>query len=555
MMRSVIYTRFSSDRQREASIEDQARNCRRRIDSEGWQLVEHFKDEAISGATAARPGYQAMLKAAAAREFDVLLMDDLSRLSRDSVEQEQTIRSLEYRGLRLIAVSDGYDSSSKARKLHRGFKGLMNEAFLDDLREKTHRGLEGQALKAYWAGGRPYGYRLIRIKDPTRLDAHGEPLAIGTRLEIDPDTIPVVLEIFQRFADGWSPRAIADELNRRGVPSPGSTWRNRRVRRTCGWMGSAIKPILRNSLYRGMYVWNRSAWGRDPDTGRRRVVARPKSEWVRSELPELRIVSEELWQCVKARDAAAERAGANIRQGIRRTGHQPGRQPAYLFSSLLRCGLCNAAMVIVGGQGKWKSYGCSTRKEGGAHACTNSLTAKLPIVEARLLRRIKEDLLSDELVAEVEGRYAKARAQRPKERSADERIAQLQSEVKNLTDAIASGALRSSKALAQRLSDAEEELERLTSARANEPKVVKLPMALGERYRRLVGSLESELGRDVHKARTALRQIVGDQIPVLPHESGKHLVAKIGLDTEALMASGDPESFVVAGARYTMSRT
>jgi hypothetical protein len=59
----------------------------------------------------------------------------------------------------------------------------------------------------------------------------------------------------------------------------------------------------------------------------------------------------------------------------------------------------------------------------------------------------------------------------------------------------------------------------------------------------------------VHKARTALRQIAGNEIPVVPHESGKHLVAKIGLDTEALMASGASEIFVIAGARYAISRT
>ena len=55
--------------------------------------------------------------------------------------------------LRIVATSDGYDSTSKARKVHRGFKGLMNEIFLDDLRERVHRGLAGQVIKQYWTGG------------------------------------------------------------------------------------------------------------------------------------------------------------------------------------------------------------------------------------------------------------------------------------------------------------------------------------------------------------------------------------------------------------------
>jgi site-specific DNA recombinase len=551
-MKAAIYTRFSSDRQREASSEDQARNCRRRIEAEGWTLVEHFKDEAITGSTSARPGYQKLLKAAERREFAVLLVDDLSRLSRDQVESERVIRRLEFGGVRIIGVSDGYDSQSKSRKIQRGVRGMMNELYLDDLKEKTHRGLEGQALKQFWAGGRPYGYKLVRIKDGTRLDAYGEPLALGTRLEIDPETDTIVNEIFRRYADGWSPRAIADELNRRGIPSPGSTWRNRTVRRISGWLGSAVKAILGNELYVGEYVWNKTAWVKDPDTGNRRVLKRPKSEWVRSRLPELQIVPDEIWQRVQARHVAAAAAGGNIREGIKRAGHRAGRNPAYLFSSLLKCGLCGANLCIIGGQGIWKSYGCATRKEGGPHACSNALTVRLSIVEDRLLAPIKNDLLSEDVIAEFRRRVAKAIAAKPAEKSNDARIAQLRAEVSNLTDAIAGGVLRTSKALADRLAAGEAELERLICEKpARKAQIVNMPAQLVDRYRRLVAGLEVELSRDVHRARTMLRQLVGSEIPVVPHESGKHLVARIGLDLAQLVqASGSSEIFMVAGAGF-----
>lgn len=148
-MKAAIYVRYSCENQRAASIEDQARNCRRRADVEGWDVVGEFADAAMSGSDSNRPQYQAMIATAMRREFDVLLLDDLSRLTRDSVEQEQTIRRLEFHGLRIVATSDGYDSLSRARKVHRGVKGLMNEIFLDDLRDKTHRGLSGQAQKGY----------------------------------------------------------------------------------------------------------------------------------------------------------------------------------------------------------------------------------------------------------------------------------------------------------------------------------------------------------------------------------------------------------------------
>src|ERR1700730_1714103 len=127
-MKAALYARFSTDLQRAASIEDQFRNCRKRAELEGWKIVATFADAAMSGSDANRPRYRAMLEAAARHEFDVLIVDDLSRLTRDSVECERAIRRLEFSGVRIVATS-------KARKVHRGFKGLMNEIFLDNLRE------------------------------------------------------------------------------------------------------------------------------------------------------------------------------------------------------------------------------------------------------------------------------------------------------------------------------------------------------------------------------------------------------------------------------------
>jgi site-specific DNA recombinase len=79
-------------------------------------------------------------------------------------------------------------------------------------------------------------------------------------------------------------------------------------------------------------------------------------EQVRSDMPELRIVPDELWKRVQARHARAEATGKNVRLGIKRSGHRAGRGPAYLFSSILKCGLCNAPMTIAGGSGKFKCY-------------------------------------------------------------------------------------------------------------------------------------------------------------------------------------------------------
>jgi len=87
-MKAALYGRYSSEGQREASIEDQFRNCERRAEHEGWTITARYHDKGISGSRdeKGRPGYCAMLSAAKGRQFDVLLVDDLSRLTRDEGE-------------------------------------------------------------------------------------------------------------------------------------------------------------------------------------------------------------------------------------------------------------------------------------------------------------------------------------------------------------------------------------------------------------------------------------------------------------------------------------
>src|SRR5262245_61930316 len=110
LMRAVIYARFSTDKQSDNSIEDQTRNCARYAERCGMTILTRFEDKAISGASKDRPGFEAMRSAGNRGEFDVLLVDDLSRLSRDDVEMKQVIRRFKFRRIRIIGVSDGYDS-------------------------------------------------------------------------------------------------------------------------------------------------------------------------------------------------------------------------------------------------------------------------------------------------------------------------------------------------------------------------------------------------------------------------------------------------------------
>ena len=148
-VRAAIAVRYSSDKPSETSLIDQERNCRRYIEAQGWVVAEHWvcKDAAKSGASVAgREGFLRLMEGArrSPRPFDVVVVDDLSRLTREADRTIAVFKELGSRGIRLIGVSDGYDSSRRGAKLEAGMRGLMNESYLDDLAEKTRRGLEGQ---------------------------------------------------------------------------------------------------------------------------------------------------------------------------------------------------------------------------------------------------------------------------------------------------------------------------------------------------------------------------------------------------------------------------
>ena len=509
-MKAAIYARYSSDMQRTASIEDQSRNCRKRADAEGWTISATFADAAISGSDNNRPQYQAMLAAAERSEFEVLLLDDLSRLARDSVEQERIIRRLEFKGLRIIATSDGYDSESKARKVHRGFKGLMNEIFLDDLREKTHRGIAGQHIKRFWTGGRPYGYRLRQILDPIERDPFGQPKRIGSQLELHPEQAEIVLEMFERYADGEPPRGIAADLNSRGIPSPGSSWR-RRVRRCHGWMGSAVYTILVNDLYTGHVKWNQHRYERDPDSKMHKCRKRPKSEWLTYRDESLRIVSDELWErCV-----------------LRRTPNPAvklkcGGRPKFLLSGILKCGVCGASYVMK----NQRSYGCAGYVEG--RNCANRVDIRRDWVETALLMPVYNDVLEpnrvERMAKELQAAYLKSQRsdqakaeQAPAEMQAiDERIERLRVRLRNGDPDLAPDELEAA------LSKAEEKRRVLLNGPSvtNGARVIAmLPSAAADFREQIKHGLAGDKGASL-KARVVLRQYFGGQIKMIPEEDG-----------------------------------
>ena len=399
MTRAAVYARYSSDNQRDASIEDQVRQCRARIDREDWTLTQVYSDAAISGATVLRPGYQKLLEDSRNGAFDVVVAEALDRLSRDQEDIAGLYKQLTFAGVRLITLSEG-----EVNELHVGLKGTMNALYLKDLADKTRRGLEGRVRLGRSGGGLCYGYEVIRDRD-----GRGSPDRGGRR--IIEDEARIIRRIFEAFAAGKSPRAIAVALNKEGIRGPrGRSWGPSTIygnwRRGTG--------ILNNELYVGRLVWNRQRFVKDPQTGKRIAKPNPESEWITQDVPELRVVRDELWLQVKERQAATRKLLVEDRNGIR---SERARRPTYLLSGLLKCGDCGGGVSKISAQ----HYGCSNARNRGT--CENRLTIRRDVLEEIVLVGLKKRLMHPDLVKEFIaeyhrelnrlGRRRKARGARP----------------------------------------------------------------------------------------------------------------------------------------------
>jgi len=407
-------------------------------------------------------------------------------------------------------------------------RGTFNQQQLREIARETHRGLAGQISRGYHAGGISYGYR----SEIAGVDGAGEP--IGHRLVIEPEAAKWVRWIFAEYADGASLRAIAGELNRRRIPAPrGGTWA------ISALYGSPAKGsgVINNEIYIGRYIWNRSKWIKDPDTGRRQRVDRPREEWTVKELPELRVVDGATWQRVRAR---------MDRGGLRGGGRGKGARPRTLFGGLLTCGKCGGAVVAVSAY----NYGCAAHKDRGPTVCTG-LHASRKVVDARLLAAVREELLAPEAVLELQRHVAEILANRQRGGAADghaarARLAELEREIGNLVDAVAaagwSGAIRN------RLQGAEEERTRLqASVVARKPAKGQITGVVG-RYKALLINLQTTLAGEPERARAALQDLLGD-IRLVPE--GDKLYAEVETHHQRLlMAAGGVILDGVAGAGF-----
>jgi len=208
MTRAAIYARYSSDLQKESSIEDQIAICIKRTEAEGWELVNTFSDSASSGTTMDRPGLSELMQAAKHGDVDVVVAESLDRLSRDQEDIAGLYKRLTAWQVEVITLSEGLIS-----ELQVGLKGTMNALFLKDLGAKALRGQLGKARAGLAAGGIPYGYRAVKEIGPD-----GE-IIRGKRQIVDEEAA-IVRRIFEEYSAGRSAVAIAKGLNTGCIPSP-----------------------------------------------------------------------------------------------------------------------------------------------------------------------------------------------------------------------------------------------------------------------------------------------------------------------------------------------
>lgn len=348
-MKAVIYARYSSDNQREESIEGQLRECKEYAQRNGILVLQSYIDRALSAKTDNRPEFQRMIRDSAKGLFDTVLVWKLDRFARNRYDSAHYKSQLRKNGVKVVSATESIADGPEGIILESMLEG-MAEYYSAELAQKVNRGMRENALKARSNGGTiPLGYRLD--------EEH--------RLKIDPLTAPVVREVFQRYADGENLRTIIRSLNERGI----------RTSRNYPFRHSSFNTMLKNRKYIGEYHY--------------------KDVVIPDAVPP--IISKELFERVQER--------------MKKNQHAPARAKAeeeYLLTTKLFCGHCGRLMIGESGKGRngtiHRYYKCAGAKRRlGCHkkAVKKDWIERVAVLYA-IQRVFQDDLIAqiaDELVA------------------------------------------------------------------------------------------------------------------------------------------------------------
>ena len=346
-MTAVIYARYSTDSQREESIEGQIRECTAYAEKNGFTVVKHYIDRAVSAKTDNRPQFQQMIKDSERGIFDVIIVWKLDRFARNRYDSARYKTQLKRNGVKLVSATEVISAGPEGIILESVLEGYA-EYYSADLSEKVVRGMTENALKGIYNGGTiPFGYMI----DETR---HYQP---------DPLLAPYVEQTFQKYADGATMTDLRDWLKAHNIKNSMG-----------GEMSyNTIQRMLSNRRYIGEL--------------RLRDVVQPNA------IPAL--VSEDLFNKVQEKLAKNKKAPARHKA-----------EESYLLTTKLYCGKCGALMFGESGvshTGKmYTYYKCATAKK--HKGCKKKTVRKQwleDLVVNQTMQLVKDDAAMESIIAKV----------------------------------------------------------------------------------------------------------------------------------------------------------
>lgn len=437
-MIASIYARKSTDQalaDEQKSVARQIAHGREYAERRGWIVRDDlvFVDDGISGAEFAnRPGFLRLMNALKPKPlFQVLIMSEESRLGREAIETAYALKQLVQAGVRVFFYLE-----DRERRLDSPTDKIMLSltTFADEL-ERTRASQRStdkaisQARAGHVTGGRVFGYDNVEIRG-----AGGERSHVERR--INETEAAVVRRIFEMSATGNGYTRIAKTLNDERAPCP-----RPQLGRPAGWAPITIKEILDRPIYRGEIVWNRT---RKRDRwGQHRQAPRPTADWMRREAPELRIVSEALWQATHQRlrgIRATLKKATRSKQGARARDVES----QYLLAGFARCGTCGGALGVVSrrrtGTTRTYHYGCLVYNKRGANVCGNRLVLPIDRTDTAVLATLANDVLRPAIIDAVIAGVLEALQPEAQTRAAKDYVDELkrtETELARLTEAIA----------------------------------------------------------------------------------------------------------------------
>ena len=401
MKTAAVYARYSSDNQREESIDAQIRAINEYTKREGINVVKIYADEAKSATTDQRPQFLQMMEDATAGLFDYVVVHKLDRFSRDRYDAAFYKRHLRKNNVRLLSVLEHLDDSPESVLMESVLEGLA-EYYSKNLARETMKGLKENAYKCKHTGGLP----------PLGYDIDAEKNYIINKTEAE-----AVRLIFEMYADGYGYGRIVDVLNEKAY----------KTKKGKPFGKNSIRDILLNEKYMGIYSYNKtpSRIGGSHNNHARKS----EDEIIRIPGGVPAIVSEELF----------ERVQIKMGENKRVRGSHKAKQ-VYILSGLIRCGKCEGAMV--GSTKKdYSYYECNTRKR--QKSC-DAKAIKKDYIEKAVIDALYNNLFCDEAIGKATERfyqYATTTMQDAPEMAHEyaQQLSRVESEIDNIVKAIAGG--------------------------------------------------------------------------------------------------------------------